>query len=72
MIGQIHSLTHVFARLEMRHFFRRYAHLVTGFGVAPNAFRTLIHRETAKAADLAIDPALLAETAAILEGVRIS
>jgi aryl-alcohol dehydrogenase-like predicted oxidoreductase len=29
-------------------------------------------RETAKAADLAIDPALLAETAAILEGVRIS
>src|SRR5690606_10068491 len=29
-------------------------------------------RETAKAADLAIDPALLAEAAAILEGVRIS
>jgi 1-deoxyxylulose-5-phosphate synthase len=29
-------------------------------------------RETARAADLAIDPALLAEAAAILEGVRIS
>lgn len=29
-------------------------------------------RETAKAADLTIDPALLAEAAAILEGVRIS
>jgi aryl-alcohol dehydrogenase-like predicted oxidoreductase len=29
-------------------------------------------RETAKAADLAIDPALLAEAAAILEGVRNS
>ncbi|WP_077147554.1 aldo/keto reductase family protein [Sphingopyxis sp. KK2] len=29
-------------------------------------------RETAKAADLAIDPALLAEAAAIIEGVRVS
>jgi aryl-alcohol dehydrogenase-like predicted oxidoreductase len=29
-------------------------------------------RETAAAADLAIDPALLAEAAAILEGVRVS
>ena len=29
-------------------------------------------RETAKAVDLVIDPALLAEAAAILEGVRIS
>src|SRR5215469_12277812 len=52
----VHAIAQVFARLEVRHVLARQRHGVTGFGVAPHAWRTEMQREAAEAADLDAPP----------------